>query len=573
MAPCFADRDSRRRQATGALALVAAAVWWAVPAALAQQPGGGGAPGGEGGTYLSVPWLVFLSVCAAGWLYLTAWVSDDATGVGLRTRMWTTIMLGAGAVGLLLAFLVHAAMVLLMLPAVGGAFALYVRERNAAVPERFRLFAGRSAAAEPEGQEGAAAAEGRAAGTAARLELELFSEQGQPLADFVASSPEFAEVGQSLRDIVALGCHRQAWSMRIEPSPEGHLVLFNLEGVTQRVDTLEPEVGRALIACAARFLGITGRGRTRSKMTARMPGQADAELAVRGVKSRHGPALVLELPDWTADLYRGGLAALGMHAAMQERLSKLLEASGRVLVVSGPPASGKTTTFHALVGMIDIFTTDVTTFEQRLVHELDHVKREQVDLGSEATFRQTLARALREEPGVLAADEVTDLRVAGPLFEFADAGKRALLTVQAASAAEAVALLARAVEGELLSHTLACVVNQRLARKLCMSCREPVEPNPAFLARLRIDPQNPGTWFRAVGCEECLGTGYRGRTGLFEMLIVNEPLRRLLSRGRVQAAEVKAAAGQKALRTLYQDALLKVRQGVTTLEEVRRVLK
>ncbi len=530
--------------------------------------------GSDSGTYLSLFWLAFLCICAAAWLYLTAWVYDDATAVGLPMRMWTTIMLGAGGAALLLCFLLHAALGFLVLAATGGTLALYVRARNTVVPERFRLFS--KAKAEPGKPKAAAPAAASALGSrrgeGARLEMQLVNDRDKPLSQLVEARPEFSEAASLLVDMVALACNVKAWNIRIEPAPEGYLVLFNLDGVMQKVDTLEEGFGRGVIACVARFLDLTGKGKTKAKMTAVMLGAERAQIEVQGVKAKHGPAIVMSLPEWTRDLYRGGLAALGMHPAMEQRLGKLSEAGSKSVVISGPPDSGKTTTFHALISNIDIYTTDVATLEDTLLHDLEQIARHQVDLGSEEAFQEVFNSVVRGEPDVICVDELTNPRIGGPLFEFADGGKRLVVTMRAPSCAAAVAGLLEGVNGELLGHTLACVTNQRLLRKLCDKCKEPIQPNPKLLAKLRIEPKDAGTWFRAVGCHQCLGAGYSGRTALFEMLIVNEAVRALIARAKATADQVAQAAGEKGIRTLYQDAILKVRQGITTLEEARRIL-
>jgi len=555
--------------AAGALVLGSAAC-------LAQEAAARGARavGSDSGTYLSLVWLAFLCICAGAWLYMTSWVCDDAMGVGLPMRRWMTIMLGAGAVPLLLAFLLHAVLGLLVLAVTAGAFALYVRARNVEVPERFKLFS--RGKPEPERAKSAAQAAGSALsgrrGEGARLEMQLVNDKEKSMAQLVEARPEFSEAASLLVDMVALACNVKAWNVRVEPSPEGYLVLFSLDGVMQKVDTIEEGFGRGVVASLARFLDLSGKGKTRAKMTAVMLGNERVDIEVQGVKAKHGPAIVMSLPDWTTDAYRGGLAGLGMHQAMEQRLARLTEAGSRSVVVSGPADCGKTTTFHALLSRIDIYTTDVATLENALTHDLEQIVRHQVDLESEEAFQKTFDGIVRAEPDVIGVDELTDLRIGGPLFEFADGGKRLLATIQAPNSAAAVARLLEGVNGELLSHTLACVTSQRLLRKLCDKCKEPIEPNPKLLARLRIDPKDAGTWFRAVGCEQCLGAGYRGRTAVFEMLIVSEAVRALMARGKASADDVRKAAGEKGIRTLYQDAVLKVRQGITTLEEVRRVL-
>ena len=542
----------------------AAAVAQEAPAAEAPAVAGGGA-------YLNLFWLLFLALCLGAWFCLTAWVSNDAVGNGLKSRRWTAIMLGGGGLGAICALLVHPAFGFAILVCMALVLALYIRERNEVVPEQQQLFT-RLSPAPRAGQEGAPA---QARGEE-RLKVEIVNDAGSPLSEFVSGESKYHEAALVLGDMVGRASLTRASAARIEPGGEGYAVQFMLDDVPQQADVLAPEVGQATLALLARFAQISGKqakDARQGRMTAALPGGEKVEMTVRGVKTPHGPAIVMDMPDWTAGLCEGGLSALGMHPAMIERLKGVLGKSATAVILSGPPRSGRSATFAAAVREIDIFRTDVITMSRRIEHPLDQVTQLELDLDSEQEFQQAMHRALREEPNVIAVDELTGAHLGMPLLEFAGQGGCLLATLQASSSGQAVQRLLLSVDAALVSRTLALVVNQRLMRKLCEACREPYEPGLELLSKLKVQPEQAGTWFKPVGCGRCMSVGYLGRTGLFELLIVNDALRQQIASCRVTPESAVKAAGKAGIRTLRQDGVLKVRKGITTLDEVRRVLE
>lgn len=540
--------------------------------ALAQQAGAAGVAAGKavGGFYISPLWLPFLILCLAFWFYLASWVCDDAAGNGLRFRRWTSIMLGAGGLGALCMVLVHPALGFLLLAGEGGAFALYIRERNEVVPEKFSLF---SRAHAERVVEKLSASRERKSEETERFSVELLNRAEKSLAEYVSGQGELSEAAEVLGDIIGRASLTQPASARMEPVPEGYAVRFLMDGVMQTPQVLSPEIGQAALALVARFSQLEGKDKSAGWMMARLPGSETIEVGVRGVKTPRGPAIVLDMPDWTKDIYKGGPAALGMHKAMIEKLKTALEKQGKAILFSGPEGSGRTTTLEAATGEIDIFTTDVVILREHVAHELDQVVQREVDLDSDEQLRSVLEAVLRDEPHVIGVDELSAPHVAKALFQFAGAGGRLLAVQEADSAGQAVQRLLLGVDAELVSRTLALVLNQRLLRKLCPHCKEPVEPPAGLLAKLKIDPAQAGKWCRPVGCERCLNVGYLGRTAVFEMLLVNEAVRKQIADCRVTRESVRTAAGKQGIRTLREDGLLKVRQGITTLSELRRVLK
>jgi type II secretory ATPase GspE/PulE/Tfp pilus assembly ATPase PilB-like protein len=392
--------------------------------------------------------------------------------------------------------------------------------------------------------------------------------------DFVAGHPELAEAARWLADLIERASLARARAVRVEPVGAEHVVRFNLDGVFRNTDSMPAELGQALLRCAARFPGGKGgAGAAGGPMTALLRGEEKVEVAARAIKGSKGPVLVLSFPDWTRKLYKGGLSALGMHPSMAEKLAQATRNPGSAVIISGPPGSGRTSTLHAALSQIDIYTTNIITLERKIEHELEQVVRHEVDMESAETFQKALADVLREEPHVIAVDELTTARQGAPLFAYAAGGGRLLAAMQVEDSGQAVQRLLLGGDAELVSKALICVLNQRLLRKLCEHCKEPTEPNRRLLGKLEIDPRRPGTWFKPVGCERCMNVGYWGRTAIFEFLLVNDVVRKVISGGNPSAEAIRRAAGKEGLRSLFSDGVLKVRQGITTIEEVQRVLR
>ena len=532
---------------------------------------GGDAGGGGGGLYISPIWLGLVAVGGATWLYLVSWISMDARGVGLKAPRWITGFTAGGIFVLLLSFLIHPALIFLLLAGMGGGFCYYLWVRNPMVPVKFQIL-GQFIGGD-EARQGLATG-GEEGVELPHVEVGMTNEDGRTLAEFIDKHPDFSGSAELLGDIIAHAADERATEVRIRAGEEQFGVFYKLDGVMQKTDSLDQDTGGSIVRGLAGFLGFRGKGSAEADVTVSVPEEGEIDVTVEGLKTRPGPSLSFELPDWHTDVYRGGLEGLGMRDEMAEKLQDMVETPGSVILFTGPSGSGRTSTYHAALSHIDIFTTDVMTLESTVEHELDQVMRHEVDVGSEEEMEELLPAVFREGPDVIGVDEVTHPRLVQPLLEFARDDGRLLATIESSSASKGLVRFARWLEDDLVAQTLTGVTCQRLIRLLCEHCKEEIEPNRKVLKKLKIRPDQAGTWYRAVGCKQCLGVGYRGRTALFELLTVNDRVRKLIAAGKASSAKaVKKAAGREGLSTLYQDALLKVRQGRTTLKEVRRVLK
>ncbi len=592
-APLVEKPSVRLGRRSGTLVAVLAALLLCAVASAQQPPAAGppadaaaaeapeaadAAPAQSTGIFMVNPiWLVVAMIVSAFWLYVTSWVCDDARGIGLDAGRYGGLMLGAGTVGLVLTLVIHAVLAFLMLVLVLAVFGFYIAVRNRIVPDRFKFMGAY--------HRGQVFARVPGLGSLAQIKprtqtvqaaLGVTSKEGWSLDDLVAEQSSLAQAATVLADSILRAGVVRAQKVRFQPSPEGtyiHQVM--LDGVLQSIEAYEDDVGRQLVTVGCQLAGLTTEGRVRAgsgDFNADLPGMGQVTVKAQVASSRGKPVLLLELPDWTAELYRSGLEALGMHDAIIKRVKAAFDQKNGSLIISGPAASGRTTTVNAVVGSLDQFTTDVAVLGDPLPLSMDHVRHWPVT--ADRPLDVVYQEILRDGPGVLVIDNLDEPAYALAGAEFGSSSGIALGGLRSQDAPDALADLVKAVgDGALVGKSATCVLTQRLVRRLCTACREQVEPNPSVLRKLNLDPADPGLWYRPVGCDACCNSGYHGRTGVFGMLIVTDPVMTALAEPDPTAATVKQAAGKAAFRTMYQDGISKVIAGVTTLDEIRRVLR
>jgi type II secretory ATPase GspE/PulE/Tfp pilus assembly ATPase PilB-like protein len=367
----------------------------------------------------------------------------------------------------------------------------------------------------------------------------------------------------------------QTREIRLTPRGQEYQLQFIMDGVVYNVQAVQASRAGEVIACVGELVGLLSGGKVRKgdgRLSVEMPGIGELEASAQ-IRAEDGrPMVKLRFPDWTGDVYRQGLEALGMHPAIGKRVQAALAQDLGTVAISGPPRSGRTTTLYAMLGSLDIYTTEIVLLEKEREHELDQVRR--VTYSAEEPFEEVWPGILREEPDVIALDEVASPEHAESLLEFAATAGCAASALEAPDGPAALLQLCRlSGDPELVSRAMTCTVSQRLVRKLCLSCREPAQPKPETLEQMGISPADVGTWYKPVGCNDCLNSGYHGRTGIFGMLIVTEPVEEVLSDPNCNSRRIMEVAGEVAFRSMYQDGMAKVNAGVTTVAEVRRVLK
>ncbi|MFO8008393.1 MAG: ATPase, T2SS/T4P/T4SS family, partial [Candidatus Brocadiia bacterium] len=463
------------------------------PPAMEKPPGGVQIP-----FYIHPLWLALLTVAIGTWLYLTSWVSYDARGVGLDFMRCAVLMLAAGGLGLLLTVALHGAFAFFMLLIVLGAAAGYIAKRNEVVPERHRIFGSyhRSQLLKSTPLIGNLV-KGDTGFEFDTGDVLIRRDDGTPFDDFMSERGGMAAGAEAVRNALLEACTANSREVRIFPHGDQFVVQHVLDGAAQNTQALKADVGNRAISSVAGFLGLTREGRPRTgsaSLSAQVRGMPMVTVQV-GIRSREGkPVLLMHMPDWTEDLYQAGLEALGMHEALVKRVRSALEQNRGAVVAAGPPHSGVTTTLYAVAGAVDVFTTDLMAVEDEQQHEMEQVRR--YGLHRDRPFDEQYDEIMRQGPQALMFDDVQRDAEARLLLRFAAEQGKVLAGLHSKSAPAALLALAeRTGNVDLVSRAVTCVTCQKLVRRLCLDCRQPVAPNPELLRKLDMDPAEPGEWF------------------------------------------------------------------------------
>ena len=370
-----------------------------------------------------------------------------------------------------------------------------------------------------------------------------------------------------------------ASDMHFEPNENGVVVRFRTDGVLHEVQRIPKRLAAGVITrlkvlakmdIAERrkpqdgriSLGAKAAGRTLDVRVASLPTVDGEKLAMRLLdKSKQAPTL----------------EELGLNEEMRQTFEEVIRKPTGALLVTGPTGSGKSTTLYAGLTAINRPEINVITVEDPVEYRLPGVNQVQINVKAGLTFAAALRSILRSDPDVVMVGEIRDSETAKISIEAALTGHFVLSTLHTNDAPGAITRLNEmGVEPFLTGSAVSAVLAQRLARKLCTHCCEMYNPSADELLRNRVSPDVAeamagAAFYRKKGCPRCGQTGYKGRIGIFQLLVMTEDIERLAVT-RATREELEKKALDQGMRTLWDDGLAKVAAGVTTLEEVGRVL-
>lgn len=363
-----------------------------------------------------------------------------------------------------------------------------------------------------------------------------------------------------------------ASDVHLEATRDGLRVRLRLDGVLQELPS-PPRTLQAAVVSRIKLLAeldiaerrVPQDGRIRIRLESR-----ELDVRVSTVPTLHGESVVLRLLD------RGGrpvgLDELGMPPDTLAAFETLAKRAHGIVLSTGPTGSGKTTTLYAALGLRNPATEKVITVEDPVEYHLPDVTQVPVHVKAGVTFAGALRGILRQDPDVLMVGEMRDSETASIAVQAAMTGHLVLSTLHTNDAVSALTrLVDLGVEPYMIAATVEGVLAQRLVRRVCAHCRERYRPDPSAVALLSGLPAGDVTLERGRGCTACRDTGYRGRVGVYELLVMSDELKRLLLRT-VDPPALRALALEQGMRVLRQDAWSKIRAGMTTVEEVLRVL-
>jgi general secretion pathway protein E len=363
--------------------------------------------------------------------------------------------------------------------------------------------------------------------------------------------------------------------VHIEPMEKYVLVRFRKDGVLKEVVRTSKKF-QPSITSRVKIMGglniaekrLPQDGRIRIKVAGR-----DIDLRLSTIPTAHGERIVMRLLDKGSTTL--DLKTLGMRESVRTAIDQIVHKPNGIFLCTGPTGSGKTTTLYSALMTINKPDINILTIEDPVEYQLEGIGQMQVNPKIEFTFARGLRATLRQDPDVVLVGEIRDLETAEIAVQAALTGHFVLSTVHTNDAASTYTrMIDMGVEPFLLSSSIAGILAQRLIRRLCKDCRLPHVPTDLELEQLglqRSDPQvQRATFFRAKGCPQCSMTGYSGRSGLHELLIPTEEIKRLVV-ARADAGTIKKAAVAMGMETLLMDGAAKCMAGETTVEEVMRI--
>ena len=402
-------------------------------------------------------------------------------------------------------------------------------------------------------------------------ELARLMQDSQRIQDLLETDDD-APIIRMINMIFMQALRDNASDIHIERFESRSSVRFRIDG--EMKDVFEPP--RALhAALASRIkvmaeLDIAEKRLPQDGRIALKLGGRPIDVRVSTLPTGHGERVVLRL--LVKDAERMDLGRLGMGQEVLDRVDRLIHEPHGILLVTGPTGSGKTTTLYAALSDLDHTRLNIMTVEDPIEYDLDGIGQTQVNARVDMTFAKALRAILRQDPDVILIGEIRDLETAQIAVQASLTGHMVLATLHTNDAASAITRLNdMGVESFLLGSSLLGVLAQRLVRRLCSHCREPYLPSEGEWAALGVAGP-PATLHRAVGCEACNHTGYRGRTGIYELLVVDEATRRIIHDGAGEHALRDHAIAQ-GMRSLREDGLRWVLAGETTFEELLRTTR
>jgi general secretion pathway protein E/type IV pilus assembly protein PilB len=401
------------------------------------------------------------------------------------------------------------------------------------------------------------------------------------LSDIETDGSELSEMAQEasvvrlVNEILLEAIESRASDVHIESQPSGLTIRYRIDGMLQ-TQPVPPEINRFESAIVSR-LKIMSRLNIAEK---RLPQDGRIKLKVHGreidvrvsvIPMIHGEGLVLRILDKGAMKF--DLRAIGMESDTYEVWRELIDLPHGIMLVTGPTGSGKTTTLYSSLIEINKPDVKIITTEDPVEYQLEGINQIQVHAKIGLTFGASLRSILRHDPDIVLVGEIRDLETAENAIQASLTGHLVFSTLHTNDAASAYTrLVDMGVEPFLVASTVEAVMAQRLVRRLCSHCRQPYEPKKDDVPADFPWDKKSGPIYKAVGCRDCRNTGYRGRMGVYELMVTTNEIRQL-AHDRTSSWKIMQCAWEQGMRSLRHDGWLKVLHGQTSVDEVVRAAK
>ena len=389
----------------------------------------------------------------------------------------------------------------------------------------------------------------------------------------MATMAERMGVIDLVTSIIEGAINSRATDIHLEPQMYGLRVRYRIDGMLYDVMTLPEKMEEEIVARVKVLssMDVTERRHPQDGHCSIEIGEKTYDMRAATLPTVLGEKMVLRMLN--ADEVFLGLGELGLEPEQLQLVEAAVARPYGMILVTGPIAAGKTSTLYAALSEIDIFTRNVVTIEDPVEYRLPGINQVEIDHRVDRTFANMLRAVLRQDANVMMVGEIRDEDTAGVAVRAAMTGHMVFSTLHANDAVGAIGALRHlGIPAYLVTSAVHTVAAQRLVRKVCPRCREPYTPDESLLRAAGLDPQEVRRmiFYKAVGCKECYRTGYRGRTGIFEILPMDDTIKSMVLSG-AGHDDIVRTAREKGMLSLMQAGVKKVQEGAVTLEELLRV--
>jgi general secretion pathway protein E len=365
----------------------------------------------------------------------------------------------------------------------------------------------------------------------------------------------------------------RASDIHVEPFETELVVRYRIDGILYEV-LRPPAKAQASISSRIKIMANLNIAEKRlpqdGRFGVRIAGK-DVDVRVSTLPTAFGERIVLRLLDKSSNVLT--LKEIGMGPELLQQVHGMIRKSHGIFLVTGPTGSGKTTTLYAALSLLNSREKNIITVEDPIEYQLNGVGQIQVNPKIELTFAAGLRSILRQDPDIIMIGEIRDRETAEIAVQSALTGHMVFSTLHTNDAAGALTrLVEMGIEPFLAASSIVGILAQRLVRNLCPHCREAYQPSPELLREAGLSQELPadGMLYRAVGCDQCMDIGYRGRSGIYELLTIDEKVRDLLLQNQ-DAGAIKRASVAAGMTSLREAGIIKALAGETSIEEVLRV--
>ncbi len=390
-------------------------------------------------------------------------------------------------------------------------------------------------------------------------------EAAEVTSELIARTP----IAQSLDLLIAQAVQDRASDVHLEPQEDRLRIRYRIDGILHDMFSL-PLTGHAPLVSRVKILAgmnIAEQRRSQDGQFSIEVGDRAVDIRAATMETAYGERVALRILDKSLSLFT--LPELGFLADALKKYRAMLNNPFGLILVGGPTGSGKTTTLYASINQLDANERNILTIEEPIEYRFMDINQTQVNSKAGITFASGLRAIMRHDPDIILVGEIRDKDTASTAVQAALTGHLVLSSIHANDAVSVLfRLIDLGVEPYLISSTLVGIVAQRMVRRICSHCRAPSQPSvEEQIAYEEEMKEQSTTFYSGAGCNLCANTGYRGRTGLFELLVMSEKIRRMLL-SNTSAGDIKAEALKEGMVTMKRDGMLKVKEGITSVSEV-----